>query len=151
MYKNMFLYGKTRRYLKNDYQFSDSLKTKDRKIRGDCNLLIKVKFHGLEWTSPLNLFLISSNLFPVCYDWILIECQLYRFRCKSVTEFLRGYFSMYFLLCLRKKTPGKKLAKNFPSNSVKNIRPYSFSRENAVFATLITPSEKTIDSYKLIS
>ena len=113
MYKNMFLYGKTRRYLKNDYQFSDSLKTKDRKIRGDCNLLIKVKFHGLEWTSPLNLFLISSNLFPVCYDWILIKCQLYRFRCKSVTEFLRGYFSMYFLLCLRKKDTRKKACKKF--------------------------------------
>ena len=48
MYKNMFLYGKRRRYLKTDYQFSDSLKTKDRKIRGDCNLLIKVKFHELE-------------------------------------------------------------------------------------------------------
>ena len=35
------------RYLKSDYQFFDTLKTKDRKIRGDCNLL-KVKFHELE-------------------------------------------------------------------------------------------------------
>ena len=42
----MFLYEKTHRYLKNDYQFFDI--KKDRKIRGNCNLLIKVKFHELE-------------------------------------------------------------------------------------------------------
>ena len=35
------------RYLKNDYQFFDALKRKDR-IRGNCNLLTKVKFHELE-------------------------------------------------------------------------------------------------------
>ena len=39
----MFLYEKTHWYLKNDYQFFDTLKTKDRKIGGICNLLIKVK------------------------------------------------------------------------------------------------------------
>ena len=44
----MFLYEKTHRYLKNDYQFFHTLKTKARKIRGNCNLFIKVKFHGLE-------------------------------------------------------------------------------------------------------
>ena len=55
MYKNMFLYEKTHRYLKNDYQFFDALKTKDRKIRGNCNLLTKVKFHELEWSSLLIL------------------------------------------------------------------------------------------------
>ena len=43
----MFLYDKTHRYLKNDYQFFDTLEAKD-KIRGNCNLLIKVKFHELE-------------------------------------------------------------------------------------------------------
>ena len=48
----MFLYEKTHRYLKNDYQFFDTLKTKDRKIKGNCNLLIKVKFHELEGSSP---------------------------------------------------------------------------------------------------
>ena len=48
MYKNMFLYEKAHRYLKNNYQFFDTLKAKDRKIRGNCNLLIKVKFHELE-------------------------------------------------------------------------------------------------------
>ena len=47
MCKNMFLYEITHRYLKNDYQFFDTLKTKCRKIRGTCNLLIKVKFHKL--------------------------------------------------------------------------------------------------------
>ena len=44
----MFLHEITRRYLKNDYQFFVTLKTKDRKIRGNCNLLIKVKFQKLE-------------------------------------------------------------------------------------------------------
>ena len=44
----MFLYEITHRYLKNDYQFFDTLKTKDHKIRGNCNLLIKVKFYKLE-------------------------------------------------------------------------------------------------------
>ena len=44
----MFLYGKTHRYLKNDYQFFDALKAKYRKIRGNCDLLTKVKFHELE-------------------------------------------------------------------------------------------------------
>ena len=44
----MFLYEKTHGYLKNDYQFFDALKTKDRKIRRNCNLLTKVKFHELE-------------------------------------------------------------------------------------------------------
>ena len=63
MYKNMFLYEITHRYLKNDYQFFDTLKTKDRKIRGNCNLLIKVKFHKLEWSSPLrrNILLRGSE------------------------------------------------------------------------------------------
>ena len=41
-------------YLNNDYhQFFDILKTKCHKIRGRCNLLIKFKFHELEWSSPL--------------------------------------------------------------------------------------------------
>ena len=44
----MFLYEITRRYLKNNYQFFDTSKTKDRIVRGNCNLLIKVKFHKLE-------------------------------------------------------------------------------------------------------
>ena len=43
----MFLYEKTQ-YLNNDYQFFDALKTKYRKIIGNCNLLKKVKIHELE-------------------------------------------------------------------------------------------------------
>ena len=35
--KSLFLYEITHRYLKNDYQFFDTLKTKHRKIRGNCN------------------------------------------------------------------------------------------------------------------
>ena len=34
----MFLYEVTHRYLKNDYQFFDTLKTRDRKIIRNCNL-----------------------------------------------------------------------------------------------------------------
>ena len=48
MYENMFLHEVTHRYLKNDYRFFDTLKTKDCKIGGNCNLLLKVKFHQLE-------------------------------------------------------------------------------------------------------
>ena len=48
MYKTMFPYEITHRYLKNDCQIFDTLKTKDRKVRGSFNLLIKVKFHKLE-------------------------------------------------------------------------------------------------------
>ena len=33
----MFLYEKTHRYFKNDYQLFDALKRKDRNIRGNCN------------------------------------------------------------------------------------------------------------------
>ena len=32
IYKKMFVYEETHRYLKNDYHFFDTLKTKDRKI-----------------------------------------------------------------------------------------------------------------------
>ena len=53
----MFLYGKIHRYLKNDYHFFDALETEDPKIRGNCNLLTKIKFHELEWNSPLTMFL----------------------------------------------------------------------------------------------
>ena len=44
----MFLYEITHGYLKKDYQFFDTLETKDHKIRGNSNLLIKVKFYKLE-------------------------------------------------------------------------------------------------------
>ena len=45
---HIYMYEITHRYLKNDYQGFCTLKTKDCKIRGSCNLLIKVKFHKLE-------------------------------------------------------------------------------------------------------
>ena len=44
----MFLYEITHRYLKNDYQFFDTVKTKHPTIRRNCNLFIKVKFQKLE-------------------------------------------------------------------------------------------------------
>ena len=49
----MFLYEITHRFLKKDYQcfINDTLKTKDHKIRGNYNLLMKVKFHKLERSS----------------------------------------------------------------------------------------------------
>ena len=59
---------------------------------------------------------------------------------------------MYFLLGLRKKeTLEKKPAKNVRPNSVHMVIPYSLSRENAIFATLITPLEKSNDLRNLIS
>ena len=67
MDKNMFLYEITHRYLKNDYQFFDTLKTKHRKIRGNCNLLIKVKFHKLEWSSPLTSKVTPTQVFSCEY------------------------------------------------------------------------------------
>ena len=48
LHKNVFLYEKTHRYLKNDNQFFDALETKDCKIRGNCILSTKVEFHELE-------------------------------------------------------------------------------------------------------
>ena len=53
------------RYLKNDYQFFDALKTKDRKIRGNCNLLTKVKFHKLEWRSPLIMYTTGRSIYRI--------------------------------------------------------------------------------------
>ena len=51
------------RYLKNDYQFFDTFKSKYSKIRGNCNLLITVKFHELEWSSPLrSVFTINPTI-----------------------------------------------------------------------------------------
>ena len=58
--------------------FFDTLKTKDCKIRGNYSLLIKVKFHELEWSSPLNSFkgeIDISSLYArsdskVSLDWI---------------------------------------------------------------------------------
>ena len=38
---------KHNRYLKNGYQYFDTLKARDRKIRKNCNLLIKAKCHEL--------------------------------------------------------------------------------------------------------
>ena len=63
MYKNVFLYEKTQ-YLNNDYQFFDALKTKYRKIIGNCNLLKKVKIHELELSSPLRS--VMWYFFDVC-------------------------------------------------------------------------------------
>ena len=64
MYKDMFPYEKTHRYLKNDYQFLDALRAKDRKIRGNFNLLTKIKFHELER---------SFHLIPACLELIFFN------------------------------------------------------------------------------
>ena len=63
MYKNVFLYDKAHSCLKSGYQFFDALKTKDRKIRGNCNLSSKVKFHELELSSPLSLEISTSEIY----------------------------------------------------------------------------------------
>ena len=69
----MFLYEKTHRYLKDDYQFFDALKTKDRKIRGNCNLSTKVKFHELECSSPSILLVWSHGMISFVFR-LIIKC-----------------------------------------------------------------------------
>ena len=59
----MFLYEKAhRQYIKKVYQFFDTLKAKDCKIRANCNLLIKVKFLELESSSPLTSTVTKTQL-----------------------------------------------------------------------------------------
>ena len=53
----MILFEITHRYLKNDYQYLDTLKIKHRKIRGNYNSFIKVKFHKLQSSSPLTIII----------------------------------------------------------------------------------------------
>ena len=48
MHKHVFVFEITQRYLKNDYQYFDTLKIKHRTIRGNCNSFIKVNFHKLQ-------------------------------------------------------------------------------------------------------
>ena len=95
MYKNMFLYEKTRRYLKNDYQFFDALKTRYRRIRGNYNLLTKVKFHELEWSTPLREFksilikvprLTFGNSVFKFYDVKVFTWLLYVESCRITVE-----------------------------------------------------------------
>ena len=69
----------------------------------------------------------------------------------SLTEFLWAVFHDVFSRWPKKKRPGKKPVKRVPPNSVRNIRPYTLLRENAIFATSITSAEKSNYSNKLIS
>ena len=66
----MFLYAKTHRYLKNDYRFFDTLKSEDRKIRGNCNLLIKVKFHEFFFTVISKLLMVRALCKFTNQSWI---------------------------------------------------------------------------------
>ena len=72
MYKSMFLYEKTHRYLKNDYQFFDTLKIKDRKIRRNCTLFIKVKFPELERSSPIKSHEICFTIVLASFILVII-------------------------------------------------------------------------------
>ena len=73
----MFLHEITHRYLKNDYQFFDTLETKDCKIRRNYNLLIKVKFHKLGFVH-LSVYLS-------------IYLSIYLSVCLSVYLYIRRY------------------------------------------------------------
>ena len=106
----------------------------------------------------------------VCYDWVLSIGYHVNFADLGVTlglstfciifpTFFRtsispdftwifidwvsaGFFPGVFSPWPEKKRHREKSPqKNVPPNSVKNIRPYSLSREDAIFATSITPSE----------
>ena len=119
----------------------------------------------------LNLFFLYFQIFfRVCYDRVLsigyhvnfadlgITLGLFTFCTVSPTFFQTsispdftwifidwvsaGFFPGVFSPWPEKKDTGKKThKKNIPPNSVKNIRPYSLSREDAIFATSIIPSE----------
>ena len=101
----------------------------------------------------VNLFFDIFKSFPVLL-WLNFEywitCQLCWFRCKSATVYVfPGVFSSWSKKKERHRQ--KSQQKNNPQNSVKNIRPYSLSRENENFATTITHSKKSNSSYKLMS
>ena len=59
----MIPYEETHKYFKNDYQFLDTLKTKDRKIGGNFNLFIKVKFHELELNKRCCLTIFKNKIY----------------------------------------------------------------------------------------
>ena len=101
-------------YLKNDYQFFDALKTKDRKIRGNCNLLTKVKFDELEWSSPLTCLFIkcSKSRFANPINHFLkarIHCEI----------FISDYFMKYSLMYILLRKPPRLRKKEFK----KSLRP----------------------------
>ena len=78
----MLLYEIIHRYLKNDYQFFYTLKTKDRTIKGNCNLLIKVKLHKLELSSPLSNL---STIIPTQKTaYIILVASIFSFFCSNL-------------------------------------------------------------------
>ena len=88
---------------------------------------------------------------PVCHTCFLYH-QIFsrvfpRLNLLHLTEFLRAFFWCIFLLGLRKKDTGKKAGEKC---SPKLSQKYP-SRENAILATQIPPSEKSNDSYKFVS
>ena len=77
----MLLY-EIHRYLKNDYQFFYTLKTKDHTIKGNCNLLIKVKLHKLELSSPLSNL---STIIPTQKTaYIILVASIFSFFCSNL-------------------------------------------------------------------
>ena len=99
----MFLYEITNRFIKNDYQFFDALKTRDHKIRGYYNLLIKVRLHKSERSSPLKHFKNLCRVYECLSNW-QSECKTCR---KSIFNYLKGSLvapkvksrSLYWLQC----------------------------------------------------
>ena len=105
-----------------------------------------VNFADLGVSLPLSTFCVVFPMFlwtgiSPDFTWIFIECGFHRlffFRC------------ILFLAQEEKETEKKKPQKSVVSNSVKNIRPESLSRRNAIYLTLIIYSEKSNDLHKLM-
>ena len=123
----MGLYEKTHRYSKNYYQFFDALKTKYCKIRGNCNLLTKVKFLELKWSSPLRYRGSHPEVFLV--KGVLKICSKFtgEHRYRSVITLLHGCSPVNLLHIFRtpffKNTFGWLLLKNaidFSSRFIQN-------------------------------
>ena len=104
---------------------------------------LSVNFADLGLSLPLSTFCIILQ----CSCGLVFLQTLIK---SLLTESLRVFTEYIFFLAQEKKTPRKKPSKNVSQNSIKNIRPDSLSRENAISVTPIIPSEKSIDSYKLM-
>ena len=84
---------------------------------------------------------VSLRFSNILVDWYF-SWPYFNFHWLNFCEFFSGVF---FALAEEKKTRQKSRQKMFPQTL------YSLSRENAILATLILPSEKSNGSYKLKS
>ena len=86
------------RYLKNEYQFFDALKTKDCKIRRNCNLLTKVKFHELQWSSPLIAVVFKLILMSIFHQIKFIVFKSARLKKRLFSYSATSFFTEIYCM-----------------------------------------------------